>query len=341
MTGTVTRPDRTEPPSGPSPGVVLALCGGVGGAKLAFGLDRVLPAGALTLAVNTGDDFEHLGLSVSPDIDTVLYTLSGLADRIRGWGRADESWNFMAALADLGGETWFSLGDRDLALHVERTRRLRAGEPLGEITAAFAAALGLRARIVPMTDDPVRTLIHTPAGPLPFQRYFVEHRCAPEVRAISFDGAAAAAPHPAILAALADPRLTAILLCPSNPWLSIDPILSLPGLRDALRAAKAPVIAVSPLIGGKAVKGPTAKIMAELRLEISNRAVLATYDDFLDALVIDESDAAEAATPGLPLRVARTLMVDDSDRIALARAVLALAGELGRAPKAARRGGRA
>ena len=213
---------------------VLALCGGVGGAKLALGLYRVLAPGRLTVAINTGDDFEHLGLHVSPDIDTVTYTLAGLNDTERGWGLADESWNFMAALGRLGGEKWFNLGDRDLATHVLRTIQLKEGRSLSEITAGFAARLGIDAHLLPMSDDPVRTKVSTPEGELDFQRYFVERQCAPEVRAIAFEGVADARPHPALMQALADSSLAAIVICPSNPYLSVDPLLALPGLREAL-----------------------------------------------------------------------------------------------------------
>ena len=242
---------------------VVALCGGVGGAKLALGLERLIGAD-LTVVVNTGDDFEHLGLHVSPDIDTVLYTLSGLSDFERGWGRADESWNFMEALGGLGGETWFRLGDRDLAMHVERTRALRGGISLTDFTAATARRLGIAAKILPMSDDSVETVVITADGALPFQRYFVGLQCAPVVKRLEFKNAERAAATSQVLAALRNPDLAAIIVCPSNPYLSVDPILAVSGIRRALDEVTAPIIAVSPLIGGQAVKGPTAKIMAEL-----------------------------------------------------------------------------
>lgn len=307
---------------------VLALSGGVGGAKLALGLSAVLNAGALTVAVNTADDFEHLGLYVSPDLDTVLYTLAGLSDPVRGWGRAEESWNFMGALASLGGETWFALGDRDLAVHIERTRRLRAGESLTSIVADMAARLQVAAQIVPMTNDPVRTVVHTRDGPLPFQDYFVKHRCAPVVTAVSFAGIAEARPSPAFVDAIADPGLTAIVITPSNPWLSIDPILAVPGVREALERASIPVVAVSPIIHGKAVKGPTAKIMTELGIDVTQSAIAHHYRGLIDGLVIDEFDAADADRIGVPVAVTRTLMNDLDDRRHLARAVLAFAETL-------------
>ncbi len=320
-------------------GRVLALCGGVGGAKLALGLYSTLAAGQLTLLVNTGDDFEHLGLHVSPDLDTVLYTLAGLSDPVRGWGRADETWNFMSALDELGGEPWFSLGDRDLALHVERTRRLRAGEALSAVTAELARRLKVTAAIVPMTDDPVRTIVHTPEGPLPFQQYFVRHRCEPVIDRISFSGAGEARPNPALLAALTDPELAAIVICPSNPYLSIDPILAVPGIRQALRQAAVPVIAVSPIIGGQAVKGPTAKIMAELGIGNTSAAIAEHYRGLIDGLLIDAADGAEAAEAGcagIRVELTQTLMQSLDDRRSLAAAVLAFAERLAGEVKTAR-----
>ena len=309
-------------------GPVLALCGGIGGAKLALGLYRHLAPGALSVAVNTGDDFEHLGLHISPDIDTVLYTLSGTDNPDTGWGRADETWTFMAALEALGGETWFRLGDGDLALHVERTRRLGAGESLSEVCAAFARRFGLDARILPMTGDPLRTVVHTPDGPLPFQHYFVRKRCEPRVTGVTFAGAEAARPNPEILRALADPALGAVVICPSNPYLSIDPILAVPGMRIALGACPAPVVAVSPVVGGRAVKGPTAKIMAELGVPVTNAAIAAHYEGLIDGLVLDRADRAEAAEIAVPALVTETVMTSLEDRIALAAAALGFAAEL-------------
>src|SRR5690242_12860474 len=226
---------------------VLALSGGIGGAKLALGLYRVLRPDALTVVANTGDDFEHLGLAISPDIDTLLYTLAGLDNPETGWGRRDETWTFMAALGALGGETWFKLGDGDLATHVERTRRLAGGESLSQITDDFRRRLGISARILPMTDDRVRTRLLTEEGWLEFQDYFVRLRAEPVVHEIVYDGAAEARPNREIIAALAAIDLEMVVICPSNPFLSIDPILALPNVRQALRACRAPVIAVSPI----------------------------------------------------------------------------------------------
>ena len=305
---------------------VLALSGGIGGAKLALGLYRVLPAGELTVVANTGDDFEHLGLSISPDIDTLLYTLAGIDNPELGWGRCNETWTFMAALQTLGGDTWFKLGDGDLATHVERTRRLAAGETLSQITDDFRRRLGISARLLPMSDDSVRTRLRTPEGWLDFQNYFVQLRASPVVREIAYADASDARANPDFLAALADDDLQLVVICPSNPFLSINPILSLPRVRDALRACPAPVVAVSPIIGGKAVKGPTAKMMAELGLPVGAAAVARHYEDILDVFIAEESDANEVEDLGIPVRLAQTLMSTIEDREALAKVVLAAAG---------------
>jgi LPPG:FO 2-phospho-L-lactate transferase len=307
---------------------VVALSGGIGGAKLALGLYRELPPEALTVVCNTGDDFEHLGLAISPDLDTVLYTLAGIANPETGWGRAGETWSFMQALRELGGETWFRLGDRDLAIHVERTRRLAAGEALSAISLGFCRRFGVRARVLPVSDQPVRTIVRTAGGPLPFQRYFVEQRCAPAVTGFAFEGADAARPLPAIEAALASTELEAVVICPSNPFISIDPILAVPGVRSAIAACPAPVVAVSPIIGGRAVKGPTAKMMAELGLPSHVRTVAEHYAGLLDGFVLDSADAQETEKLNVPCLVARTLMTSEADKRRLAAETLAFAGRL-------------
>jgi LPPG:FO 2-phospho-L-lactate transferase len=307
---------------------VLALSGGVGGAKLALGLYRVLAPDTLTIIANTGDDFEHLGLSVSPDLDTLLYTLSDQDNPELGWGRRDETWTFMAALEALGGETWFRLGDGDLATHVERTRRLKAGESLSAIVDDFRSRLGIAARLLPMTDAPVRTRLHTADSWLDFQDYFVRLRCEPVIDRLEYGGAKTTRPHPDILAALHDPRLRAVVVCPSNPFISIDPILALRGLRTALRRCPAPVVAVSPIIGGKAVKGPTAKMMAELGLPVDAATVARHYKDFVDVYVADEQDANAVAGLDIPVVLAPTLMCSLDDREALANTVLAAADKV-------------
>lgn len=305
---------------------VLALSGGIGGAKLALGLYRILPPGSLTVIANTGDDFEHLGLSVSPDIDTLLYTLAGIDNPELGWGRREETWTFMAALETLGGETWFKLGDGDLATHVERTHRLAAGESLSQITDDFRCRLGISAQLLPMSNDPVRTRLRTEEGWLDFQDYFVRLRAAPAVREIAYAGASEARANPDVLDMLGDEELEMVVICPSNPFLSIDPILSLPGIREALRACRVPVVAVSPIIGGRAVKGPTGKLMAELGLPVDAAAVARHYADILDLYVADEADAEEVRSLGIPVILTRTLMRTLQDRDALARAVLGAAG---------------
>ncbi len=307
---------------------VLALSGGVGGAKLALGLSNIVPPGKLTVVANTGDDFEHLGLHVSPDIDTLLYTLAGLDNPKTGWGRRDETWTFMEALAALGAETWFRLGDGDLAVHVERTRRLRAGEPLSHIIRDFADRLGVRASIVPMTDDRVRTRVLTAEGWLDFQRYFVEQQCRPEVVGFSYDGAATATPHPDIIAAITRPDLRAIVICPSNPFISIEPILALPGMRKALQESTAPIVAVAPIIGGKAIKGPTAKMMSELGLEVGAETVAKRYGALLDGYIVDQLDAALVTKLPIPTIATNALMVSLADREQLAKTVLSLVDKL-------------
>ena len=307
---------------------VLALTGGVGGAKLCLGLQRVLPAGALRVIVNTGDDFEHLGLAISPDVDTTLYTLAGLANTELGWGRQDETWSFMRVLATLGGPTWFRLGDADLALHIERTRRLAAGETLTNIIADIARRFGIPSRVLPMSDDSVRTMVGTAEGELGFQEYFVRERCAPEVTRLRYAGADSARIASAAADALEDPRLAAIIIAPSNPYLSIDPALAIPGMRSALHARRAPVIAVTPLIGDAAVKGPTAKIMRELGLAPSALTVCEHYRNFIDGFVLDERDAALAGRLALPMKLCDTLMHSLEDRERVARCALALAQEL-------------
>jgi LPPG:FO 2-phospho-L-lactate transferase len=312
----------------PADGPVVALSGGIGGAKLALGLYRILPPDTLTIVANTGDDFEHLGLAISPDLDTLLYTLSGNDNPELGWGRRGETWNFMAALEALGGATWFRLGDGDLATHVERTRRLHGGESLSAITDDFRHRLGIAARLLPMSDDPVRTRLRTNEGWLDFQDYFVRLHCEPVISELAFAGAEKAQPSPDFPAALADRDLRAIVICPSNPFISIDPILAVPGIRAALRDSHAPVIAVSPIIGGKAVKGPTAKMMAELGLPVDATTVANHYRDFLDAYIADEEDAATIAGLDIPVVLTRTLMQSLADREALARTVLAAADQL-------------
>lgn len=303
---------------------VVTLSGGVGGAKLVVGLSHALAGSDLIVACNTGDDFDHLGLRVCPDIDSVLYALSGLSDQQRGWGRWDETWTFMAAMKDMGGPAWFNLGDGDLATHVLRSDLLRQGQPLGAVTADLARRLGIRARIVPMTDDPVATIVQTGAGDLAFQSYFVRDQCGPGVTGFRFDGIERARPHAAIRQALrATPE--AIVIAPSNPYVSVDPILYLPGMTDLIKAAGVPVVAVSPIVGGQALKGPAAKMMKELDRDVSALGIAQHYQGLVDGLVIDDQDGAFAPgikALGIEPYVTQTVMTDTPSRISLAEATL-------------------
>jgi LPPG:FO 2-phospho-L-lactate transferase len=290
----------------------------------------VLPLERLTIVVNTGDDFEHLGLTICPDLDTVMYTLAGLNNRELGWGRADETWSFMETLKALGGETWFRLGDRDLAVHVARTTALRRGERLSTVTATLAHRLGVRHALLPMSDDPVRTLVVTDHGELDFQHYFVKRRCEPEVTAFRFAGAETARPAAAVRA-LFDSEVDAVLVCPSNPFVSIAPLLAIAGIREWLERRRFPVVAVSPIVGGDAVKGPAAKMMRELGLEVSAAAVAKHYGALVDGWIVDSRDAAEARAIealGKQVCVTDTLMTDIAKSAALARTALDFAGEV-------------
>jgi LPPG:FO 2-phospho-L-lactate transferase len=301
--------------------VIVALAGGVGGAKLADGLSCLLGRD-LSIIVNTGDDFEHLGLHISPDLDTVMYTLAGIANAATGWGVADESWSFLQQISRLGGPDWFRLGDRDLATHVLRTERLRRGEPLTSITQDFCRELSIAARILPMSDQPIRTIVETTEGPLPFQEYFVARRCAVPVRGFRFAGSAQAQMTAEIRERLSDRDLEAIIICPSNPYISVDPILSVPGLRQLIEARPVPVVAVSPIIGDAAVKGPAAKMMRELGFDVSSKSIAAHYRGLVDGLVIDVTDAAlkpAIEAMGMKVRVVPTLMRSADDRQALGK----------------------
>jgi len=309
-------------------GHVVALSGGVGGAKLVHGLAMALPPEALSIIVNTGDDFRHLGLSISPDLDSVVYALAGLSDPIRGWGRREETWTFMKALAGLGAPDWFQLGDGDLAMHVERSRRLAEGVPLSEVTRHLCRALGIATRVLPMSDDPVCTQVMTGDGWLDFQEYFVHRQCQPAVSQFRFAGAAAARAQPDALAALGRHDLRAIIICPSNPFVSIEPILAVPGIRAAIEHTTAPVIAVTPIINGKAIKGPAAKMMTELGLPVSAAAVAQRYAGLVDGFIIEDTDPIPDADAGITFFAAATLMRNDEDRLRLAHAVLGAADAL-------------
>lgn len=310
---------------------ILSLCGGAGGAKLAHGLSKAVNPDDLLIVVNTGDDFEHLGLRISPDLDTVMYTLAGVADPDRGWGIAGETWEFMEAIAYFEGLDWFRLGDKDLATHLYRTRALDRGQGLAEITRALCRSFGIEHRVVPMTDDPLRTLIATDRGTLTFQDYFVRLGCRPGVEAVEFSGAGEARAHPDFTASLNGNEAGAVILCPSNPFLSIDPILSLEGVRSSLQSVNSPVVAVSPIVGGKALKGPAAKIMAELDMPANNLSIAEYYRDFLDGLVIDRVDEHEAEAIeklGIKVKVTGTVMRSIQDRADLADTTLQFASGL-------------
>ena len=304
-------------------GQVVVITGGVGGAKLVLGLMQAMPPERIIAIVNTGDDFEHLGLSVSPDIDTLLYTLSGKANAAQGWGREGETWSFMDAVRSLGGEDWFALGDGDLALHILRTASRARGETLSVITARFARAWDLAPTILPMSDDPVATFLDTDEGELAFQAYFVARRCAPVVRGIAFRGAAEAQPGPGVCEAILADETDAILIAPSNPFLSVDPVLAIPGISAALAAARAPIVAISPIVGGTAVKGPTAKLMGKLGNPVTPAAVAEHYRGIIDAMLVDERDVSGDLT--LMHLTCDTLMTTLPDRRRVAEAALELA----------------
>lgn len=295
----------------------LALCGGVGGAKLAAGLSALLPPQDLKIAVNVGDDFEHLSLYVCPDIDTVLYTLAGCANPEQGWGRAQETWSVLEELRRLGAEDWFLLGDKDIALHLLRRTFLDQGQRLTEIVAELAKRLGVATTILPVTDDRQRTVLETDEGTLAFQEYFVKLRCAPRVHAIKYEGAETAKINPQLSAALADKSLRGVILCPSNPYLSIAPMLAVQGVRESLRSTDVPVVAVSPIVGGQALKGPAAKIMQELGKVPSADVIAEEYADFIDAVIVDNCDAAQVISDPR-LHATSTVMQSVDDRLRLA-----------------------
>ena len=306
---------------------VTALAGGVGGAKLADGLAQILSPEDLTIIVNIGDDFEHLGLKIRPDLDTVCYTLAGLANPKTGWGRADETWNFKESLSQLSGPDWFRLGDRDLATHLERTRRLNTGQLLSQITADFCTAWGIQHTILPASDDTIPTIVETYEGDLPFQEYFVARKCNPTVKGFRFEGIKNTRPAPEVLASIQTSDL--VIICPSNPFVSIDPILAIPGIRSALESKL--VIAVSPIIGSQAVKGPAAKMYTELGITPSAFAIAEHNQLLLSGLIIDTVDSHQAdAIRALDItpHITGTLMKSSEDRRLLASQTLEFGHEL-------------
>lgn len=307
----------------------IALAGGVGGAKLADGLARATDAESLTIVVNTGDDFDLHGLRISPDLDTVMYTLAGIANPETGWGIAGDTWHNFEMLDRYGVAPWFRLGDRDLATHLLRTELLTEGQPLSAVTRELCGRLNVTLRVMPMTDDRVRTIVDTELGLLPFQEYFVKHHWQPTVRGIIFEGCEEAEPAPGMLRAIE--TADTIVICPSNPYLSIDPILALRGVRDVLLNATAPIIAVTPIIAGEAVKGPAAKLMRELGLEPSAVEIARHYADFVNGFVLDTRDAALASqieAMGIGVLVTDTLMTTPDDRARLACEVVGFADRL-------------
>ena len=297
---------------------IVALAGGVGGAKLAHGLAQILPPEDLTVIVNTGDDFEHFGLKICPDLDTICYTLAGLANLQTGWGRLGETFETLENVCKLGGPSWFNLGDRDLGTHLERTRRLREGQPLSQVTRDFCAAWGIRPAVLPMSDDPIPTIVLSDEGELPFQEYFVHRRCEPKVTGFRFEGVEKAEAAPGTLEALES--TDAVVICPSNPWVSIDPILAVANIRSAVEAKTA--IAVSPIIGGQAVKGPAAKMYAELGIQPSALAVAEHYQGLINGFVSDKVDGDLAGQIPIQTLTTDTLMNLLTKRARLAEDVL-------------------
>lgn len=295
----------------------VALAGGVGGAKLSHGLAKILPTKDLTVIVNTGDDFEHLGLYISPDLDTVCYTLAGLANEDTGWGREDETWRTITNIERLGGPNWFRLGDQDLATHLERTRRIRNGQKLSSITHDFCQAWGVNQTVLPMSDDPVRTIVITDEGELPFQEYFVKKKCVPHVKAFRFDGIDTAQPSSGAIEAVQSAEV--ILICPSNPWVSIDPILR---VLSPIFTSRMKVISVSPIINGQAIKGPAAKMFSELGFDPSAATVASHYHDILKGFVLDDLDAQLAEKIPIQTLITNTYMKSINDRARLAEDVL-------------------
>ncbi|PCI46633.1 MAG: 2-phospho-L-lactate transferase [Moraxellaceae bacterium] len=327
--------DQNSPNKKPTDSICLALSGGVGGAKLALGLNHLL-AEQLHVMANTSDDFTHLGLNICPDLDTVMYTLATINNKELGWGLANESWQFMDALEQLNQPHWFRLGDRDLATHVTRTELLRQGNTLSQVTQQLSQALGIKSTLFPMTEQSVATFVRLENGsPLAFQEYFVKQQCEPKISGYYFQGIDAAGPSQGFLDSIQDSRLCSIILCPSNPFVSIEPILSVPGITAALTNHPAPVIAVSPIIAGQAVKGPTAKMMQELNMPLSALGVAEYYQKqhsgLLDGFIIDHKDHAlkpQIEALGMSVLTANTMMNTLQDRVTLAEQCLSLAANL-------------
>ena len=314
----------------------LALSGGVGGAKLVLGLSQILAPEKLIVVANTADDFKHIGLNISPDLDTIMYTLANLNNSELGWGQKKETWQFLEALGRLDQETWFKIGDRDLATHIVRTTKLDNGSTLSQVTKELCLSLGVKHQLIPMTNDKVATVVHTKSGQsIPFQQYFVRDRCVPKVRGFEFQGIATAAPSSSFLKSLKSPKLRLIIICPSNPYVSIDPILRMSGVLDQIAARRIPVIAISPIISGQALKGPAAKMMEELGESASAIGIAKHYQtlyrDMLTGFIIDEKDCRlepDFTEMGLRTIATNTVMVTLQDRINLAQEVLRFGSRL-------------
>lgn len=312
-------------------GKYLAISGGIGGAKLALGLSHALDPAQLTVIANTGDDFIHHGLNISPDIDTLLYTLADLNNTELGWGRRDETWGFAEACEQLGMDTWFRLGDKDLAIHLYRTERIRQGASLSEVINELRVKFKIRAEIVPMSDTPVATIVESDIGTLSFQEYFVKNRCKPKVSKIHFAGINEAVPAPAFLQTLDDERLQGIIICPSNPFLSIDPILCLPGIKEKIKKSAKPVLVVSPVVDGQSLKGPTSKLMHELNLSCNVLSIAEIYHDIATAIIIDTSDKLaidKIESLGLSVLSTNIIMNELEEKIELGRQLIELCTSL-------------
>ena len=312
-------------------GKYLAISGGIGGAKLALGLSHALDPAQLTVVANTGDDFIHHGLNISPDIDTLLYTLADLNNTELGWGRRDETWGFAEACEQLGMDTWFRLGDKDLAIHLYRTERIRQGASLSEVINELRVKFKIRAEIVPMSDTPVATIVESDIGTLSFQEYFVKNRCKPKVSKIHFAGINEAVPAPAFLQTLDDERLQGIIICPSNPFLSIDPILCLPGIKEKIKKSAKPVLVVSPVVDGQSLKGPTSKLMHELNLSCNVLSIAEIYHDIATAIIIDTSDKLaidKIESLGLSVLSTNIIMNELEEKIELGRQLIELCTSL-------------
>ncbi len=308
----------------------LAISGGVGGAKLGLGLTKVLDESQLAFLVNTGDDFQHAGLNISPDLDTLMYTLSGLSNEELGWGRFDESWDFLDAYKRLGGESWFQLGDRDLAVHLRRTELLKLGNKLSAVTKELFNQLGVDYRCWPMSETEIATKVNTSDGVFSFQHYFVRDHCEHKVESIMFSGSDLAEPPVEFLTYLKDPELRGVIICPSNPFLSIDPILSIQTIRTGLISCQAPVIAVSPIVNGESIKGPTSKIMSEMNLELSARSVAQHYKGLIDGFLLDTLDTKliyEVEQTGCKVMAHNTLMSTLDDKRELAQTVIEICND--------------